>query len=222
MAAPSMPRLGPVPEVLEVELTRRRGRARWSAVGSWPSSAPTPLVVGAGVDDAVVGATIEGFDRRGKVLGRAHRRPDDRAALRDDRSAAARRHGRRPRAPGVRRRSSDDARWDRWVVRLDDGSRLRFHDPRRLGRVWLEPDLDGPRAGRADADARASWRRRCAGRRAPVKAVLLDQAAVAGLGNMLVDEVLWWAGIDPHRPAGVAGARRGRRAAAGRSVAGFR
>ena len=35
-----------------------------------------------------------------------------------------------------------------------------------------------------------------------MKAVLLDQAAVAGLGNMLVDEVLWWAGIDPHRPAG--------------------
>ena len=34
-----------------------------------------------------------------------------------------------------------------------------------------------------------------------MKAVLLDQAAVAGLGNMLVDEVLWWAGIDPHRPA---------------------
>ena len=32
--------------------------------------------------------------------------------------------------------------------------------------------------------------------------MLLDQAAVAGLGNMLVDEVLWWAGIDPHRPAG--------------------
>ena len=31
--------------------------------------------------------------------------------------------------------------------------------------------------------------------------MLLDQTAVAGLGNMLVDEVLWWAGLDPHRPA---------------------
>jgi formamidopyrimidine-DNA glycosylase len=95
----------------------------------------------------------------------------------------------------------DDARWDRWVVRLDDGSRLRFHDPRRLGRIWLEPELDvlGP-------DVLGVTRRQLAGalhgRRAPVKAVLLDQTAIAGLGNMLADEVLWWAGIDPHRPAG--------------------
>ena len=34
-----------------------------------------------------------------------------------------------------------------------------------------------------------------------IKAVLLDQRAIAGLGNMLVDEVLWWSGLDPHRPA---------------------
>ena len=35
----------------------------------------------------------------------------------------------------------------------------------------------------------------------PLKAVLLDQRAIAGLGNMLVDEVLWWSALDPHRPA---------------------
>jgi formamidopyrimidine-DNA glycosylase len=40
------------------------------------------------------------------------------------------------------------------------------------------------------------------GRRAPVKAVLLDQRRVAGVGNIYADEALWRAGIDPHRPAG--------------------
>ena len=57
-------------------------------------------------------------------------------------------------------------------------------------------------------------------RRAPLKAVLLDQTAVAGLGNMLVDEVLWWAGLDPRRPAALADGRRGRRPRTGRSAAG--
>ena len=96
--------------------------------------------------------------------------------------------------------ASDDERWDRWVARLDDGSRVRFHDPRRLGRIWLHPSFDalGP-------DALTLTRRQLAaalaGRRAPLKAVLLDQGAIAGLGNMLVDEVLWWAGLDPHRRA---------------------
>ena len=37
--------------------------------------------------------------------------------------------------------------------------------------------------------------------RAPVKAVLLDQSRVAGLGNLLTDELLWFAGVDPARPA---------------------
>jgi formamidopyrimidine-DNA glycosylase len=87
------------------------------------------------------------------------------------------------------------------VVILDDGSRMRFHDPRRLGRIWTAPDLHllGP-------DALTLTRRQLAaalaGCRAPLKAVLLDQSAVAGLGNMLVDEVLWWAGLAPRRPAG--------------------
>ena len=38
-------------------------------------------------------------------------------------------------------------------------------------------------------------------RRIAVKTALLDQTVLAGLGNLCVDEVLWWAGIDPHRPA---------------------
>ena len=169
------------------------------------------LIVGPGVDDAIVDATIEGFDRRGKVLAVLTDGPTlglhfgmTGRLLRDDTPIALERleywsHG-------------DDARWDRWVVGLDDGSRLRFHDPRRLGRIWLEPDLGvlGPDALTLTRGQLAAALQR---RRAPVKAVLLDQPAIAGLGNMLVDEVLWWAGIDPHRPAGVAVVRRGRRVA---------
>ena len=43
---------------------------------------------------------------------------------------------------------------------------------------------------------------RLAGRRAPLKAALLDQRTLAGLGNIYVDEALWYARLDPLRPAG--------------------
>jgi len=43
------------------------------------------------------------------------------------------------------------------------------------------------------------FRERVVGRNAPIKAVLLDQSSVAGLGNMLVDEILWRADVDPRR-----------------------
>ena len=186
-----------VPEVLEVELTRRAAASlvgrRFGAVERTDA-----LVVGDGVDAALPGCTIEGLDRRGKLLVVHTDGPSlgmhfgmTGRLLRDATAAIDRL------AYSV---TSDDARWDRWVIGLDDGSRLRFHDPRRLGRIRLDPDVAvlGP-------DALTLTRRQLAaalaGRRAPLKAVLLDQAAVAGLGNMLVDEVLWWAGLDPHRRA---------------------
>ena len=85
-------------------------------------------------------------------------------------------------------------------MRLDDGRRVRLHDPRRLGRVRLDPDLS-----RLGPDVltlrRGELVRALAHRRAPVKAVLLDQGAIAGLGNLLVDETLWWASLDPRRRA---------------------
>lgn len=95
----------------------------------------------------------------------------------------------------------DDPAWDRLVADLDGGGHLRVNDPRRWARFEIDPDVShlGPDflTLRARDLAQA-----LAGRRAPVKAVLLDQSAVAGFGNMCVDEVLWHAGIDPARPAG--------------------
>jgi formamidopyrimidine-DNA glycosylase len=187
-----------VPELLEVELTRR---AAADLVGRrfGPVERTDDIVVTVGVDDALPGSTVESLERRGKVLVLRTDGPD--LALHFGMTGRLLRSGA---AAAIDRlaygANSDHERWDRWVVTLDDGSRLRFHDPRRLGRIWLDPVLSG-----LGPDALTLTRRQLAaalaGRRAPLKAVLLDQAAVAGLGNMLVDEVLWWAGLDPRRPA---------------------
>jgi formamidopyrimidine-DNA glycosylase len=93
----------------------------------------------------------------------------------------------------------DDPTWHRFALDFGRGRTLVVTDPRRLGGVELDPDL-----GRLGPDAAgltlAQLRRGLAGARAPVKAVLLDQHRVAGLGNLLVDEVLYRAGLDPARP----------------------
>jgi formamidopyrimidine-DNA glycosylase len=98
----------------------------------------------------------------------------------------------------------DDPSWDRLVVSTQpshgDDPALRFNDPRRFGHVSLDPDVShlGVDVFDVSIDAlRSSFARR----RAPVKAVLLDQRVVAGLGNLCVDEVMWWAGVDPRRSA---------------------
>lgn len=93
-----------------------------------------------------------------------------------------------------------DSRWDRFGLRFDTGS-LAISDPRRLGGVQLEPDV-----GQLGPDALSLTLRQARalvdGSRAPLKARLLDQSRIAGLGNLLVDEILWRAGLDPARPAG--------------------
>jgi formamidopyrimidine-DNA glycosylase len=90
--------------------------------------------------------------------------------------------------------------WHRFGLRFTDGGALWMRDPRRLGAVELDPDEDrlGPDAADVTrADVRSLTRRS----RAPIKAVLMDQSRIAGLGNLLVDEILWRAGIDPARAA---------------------
>jgi formamidopyrimidine-DNA glycosylase len=92
------------------------------------------------------------------------------------------------------------SQWHRFGLRFADGGSLYLRDPRRLGAVELDPEED-----RLGPDAYAvtlPYLRSVLGRsRAPVKAVLMDQSRVAGLGNLLCDEVLWRAGIDPARLA---------------------
>lgn len=93
------------------------------------------------------------------------------------------------------------SRWDRFALELDDGHRLVLRDKRRLGRAVLDPDHSrlGPDAAEI---TREQFRIRVGTGRAPVKARLLDQAALAGVGNLLADEALWLARLAPSRPVG--------------------
>jgi formamidopyrimidine-DNA glycosylase len=115
----------------------------------------------------------------------------------------------------------------RAVVRLDDGSDVIYRDVRRFG-TWqlVEPgELDSYLARRVGHEplvrtfTSTRLAQKLAGRRAPVKAVLLDQRRIAGVGNIYADEALWRARIHPLRPAGelsadeVAALHRGIRAA---------
>ena len=101
----------------------------------------------------------------------------------------------------------------RAVVRLDDGSDVAYRDVRRFG-TWLllEPAEVDPyveaRVGREPLAA--GYRARhlaeeLKGRRAPVKAAILDQRTVAGVGNIYADEALWRAQIHPLTPAAALG-----------------
>lgn len=93
------------------------------------------------------------------------------------------------------------------VMELDDGRVLHYNDPRKFGRIWLVPDHAtvlaklGPEPlsdeFRAD-DFAASLARRTA----TIKALLLDQSIVAGVGNIYADESLFRAGVHPTRPGG--------------------
>jgi formamidopyrimidine-DNA glycosylase len=98
----------------------------------------------------------------------------------------------------------------RAVVRLDDGSDVTYRDVRRFG-TWLvlrADELDSYLAARLGLEplergfSASELAERLARRRAPIKAALLDQRTLAGVGNIYADEALWRAQIDPRRPAG--------------------
>jgi formamidopyrimidine-DNA glycosylase len=95
---------------------------------------------------------------------------------------------------------------DRVVFRLDRGE-LRFRDSRKLQGIRLAEDADAVHRLLADTgpDAQSIGRREfdalLTGSRRRIKPLLTDQSALAGLGNLLADELLWRAGVRPHRPA---------------------
>jgi len=103
-----------------------------------------------------------------------------------------------------------------FVARLDDGTEVRFIDPRTFGFVAAldEDEMAGSGVARLGPDA---WgdrpeaeilAERLRGRTAPIKALLLDQGPISGLGNIYADEALHWAGIHPQTPAGELGLER--------------
>ena len=155
-----------------------------------------PMAVAAELE----GERVAALERRGKYL--IVRFESGRALLIHLRMTGSLRHA-------ARGALGDDPH-RRAVVKLDDGSDVAYRDVRRFG-TWelLEPDeVDAylqRRLGHEPLERSFTAKRlaeRLEGRRAPLKAALLDQRTVAGLGNIYVDEALWRAQLHPLRPAG--------------------
>jgi len=193
-----------VPELPEVETIRQQlephlvGR-RFDRVEIDDSRLVRPFEPNA-VAAELEGERVAALERRGKYL--IVRFESGRALLIHLRMTGSLRHA----AKGT---LVDDPH-RRAVVRLDDGSDVAYRDVRRFG-TWqllepgeLEPYLE-QRLG-VEPLGRTFTVRRLAeqleGRRAPIKAALLDQRTVAGLGNIYVDEALWRAQVHPLRLAG--------------------
>jgi formamidopyrimidine-DNA glycosylase len=108
----------------------------------------------------------------------------------------------------------EGGRHTRFVFRLagaeDAGrvARLEFRDMRKFGRLHLTAGGPAPRLALLGPDAwQGQWDaayllRLVHGRSAPLKAFLLDQRHLAGIGNIYADEILWWTALSPVRAAG--------------------
>ncbi len=190
-----------MPEGLEAEIWRIACRP---LVGRTVADAIIDdRVVTDGFVATITGATIEGIRRRGKIV-----------LVDTDRATIGLHFGMTGRliVDGVApieqlayASGRDDPTWDRLVICTEPGGRgsppaLRFNDPRRLGRVSLDPDLRNLGVDFSEVTSKR-LAGALAGRHGVLKSILLDQHVVAGLGNLCVDEMLWWAELDPRRPA---------------------
>lgn len=95
---------------------------------------------------------------------------------------------------------------DRLFLTFAEGGELRYRNMRKLGGVWLAHDKEeagrvlGPLGPDALEISRLTFLKLLDHRRGGVKAALMDQRFVAGVGNILADETLWQARIHPRRP----------------------
>jgi formamidopyrimidine-DNA glycosylase len=198
-----------VPELVEVEAYRQL--AERSALGREIAAVDTPdgwyLKGGTGPGDfaMLIGCRLTVARRRGKLLmldtdlGAGEPGPvlglrfgmTGRLLVDDDVGVDELRHS----------STRDNRAWDRFALGFADGGRLAVRDPRRLGGVMLDPGEDrlGPDAATATP---AQLRAALGGSRVALKARLMDQTRLAGVGNLIADEALWRAGLAPGRPAG--------------------
>ena len=203
--------LAPVPEILEVEryrsfaeqaLDRPITRA-WMVDSRYGRGGTTPPRLRA----ALVGRSFDSARRRGKLL-LLDTTEGPTVGVRfgmtgglvvDGREALDRlRYG-----PGV-----FNEKWVRARITFEDGGNLLVHDPRRFGSLEIAPDED-----RLGPDALSVSLRELRGAlaigpgregtAAPLKARLMDQERLAGVGNLLADEILWRAALAPDRRTGL-------------------
>lgn len=183
-----------MPELPEVETYRRDldkalpGRVFLGARCDWPRQLPVNSPEE--LDARIRGQAVRHVARHGKVLA---------IALADDWLLV---HlGMSGRLSCVARTEPVNAH-AHVVFDLDDGSELRFHDPRKFGRIRLVADLDaalgglGPDALGAQINE-AAFVQRLRARNRQLKPLLLDQAFIAGIGNIYADEALWAAKLHP-------------------------
>ena len=179
----------PVPELPEAEVARGalesvlgRRIARVQDTDTYVSRPHAPGEIGA----ALVGHTFATAHRRGKFLWLE---TDDGPVLGLHLGMAGR---------IVVDDGEDVSRWDRFAVEFEDGTRFALRDKRRLGRAVLNPDFThvGPDAANVGRD---EFRRLVGSGHTAVKARLLNQHAMSGIGNLLADQALWQARIAPTR-----------------------
>ena len=198
-----------MPELPEVETIRRQleaclvGRSVSAIETRWPKS-----LTGRGLDPAaVLGRPLARIWRRGKVLGidteggvsvLVHLRMTGQLLM----GSVG------PDAVELR-----DSSATRVILGLDDGSRLVFNDQRKFGRIVVLPTTDvpddpllarmGPEPLEAGFDPQVLGAILSQRPGLRLKAALLDQSVVAGIGNIYADEVLWCAALHPERRCGM-------------------
>ncbi|MDQ3247900.1 MAG: bifunctional DNA-formamidopyrimidine glycosylase/DNA-(apurinic or apyrimidinic site) lyase [Chloroflexota bacterium] len=189
-----------MPELPEVETYIRelepalRGRLVTGAHVTWPRTIAAPDAVT--FAQAIVGQRFVNFDRRGKYM---------RLGLESGDALIV--HLRMTGHLRVLDQGIEPDKHTHVVLDLDDSRRLHFQDARKFGRMWLVQNSDGvlEKLGPEPLGALftpSGLGLRLAGRKASIKALLLDQSLIAGVGNIYADEALFAASIHPARTGG--------------------
>ncbi|HEV7524277.1 MAG TPA: DNA-formamidopyrimidine glycosylase family protein [Acidimicrobiia bacterium] len=198
-----------MPEILEVEAARKvleaqalnREIVKVHAPDTWFMKRGTTAPA---LRHALVGNAFTAARRRGKQIVLDTRDPDVRVGVHLGMSGRVLVDDTEAGDPLVYASNRRVPKWHRFGVHFADGGDFMLRDPRRLGAVELDPD-----ESRLGPDAMtltyAQLDHALAQRNAPIKAVLMDQQRIAGLGNLLVDESLWRAGLDPARTVATIG-----------------
>ena len=191
-----------MPELPEVENTRRNlvraglpGCTITNVNITWANTVKKPSA--AKLAEGLKGRTIQDVQRRGKYLI---------LPLSGGGPATFMIHLGMTGRLRVQPLSEDPDPMTRHFFPLDAGRELRFVDGRKFGKLWL---VDSPSEVLPtmspepfdDGFTVETLAESFAGRKAPVKALLLEQSIVCGLGNLYADESLFLAGIHPERPA---------------------
>ena len=189
-----------MPELPEVETYRRdltpelSGRAIQSAQVFWPRiiAAPSPSEF----KTQIAGQQFHKFGRRGKYL-LLHLTSTNTLIV----------HLRMTGEIHIYGPSVEPDKHTHVTMDLDDGRVLHYRDQRKFGRLWLVPDIEpvlyrlGPEPLQDEFTPEVLGKG-IHGRKAAIKALLLDQSIVAGVGNIYADEALFRAGIHPQKAGG--------------------